>query len=202
MKAETITEVVKEIKNISKEKADEVQAFFNKCIESEKAGYIGHFILDDEDSVDFSMIGLMASYQWIDIEAGHASINITNDTLTFAEQTGYPNLFKDTYWGSFTGVCDWDILNKRHRFIESNDIVEHVKVSMQKNNGVFDHLEVYKTSQGLYILLFSPYHTHKMSISLIRSFKVIDPIYSKDALSMIAVFEDIKSLKKFVKEAK
>lgn len=86
-------------------------------------------------------------------------------------KTDYPNIFIKTYWGSFTNnsnnSTNESIIQNRNKFIEEFNIQKvctkspkYIYKLIDKNlneNKQLDHIEIYKTNDGKYILISSPY---------------------------------------------
>jgi len=87
-----------------------------------------------------------------------------------SEKTLYPKIFKDTYWG--VGSMDEDanrVIENRNEFVESHGIKSGCSKSLKyvwnflhtldkdSKDIHFDHTEVYKTDDGRFIILNSPY---------------------------------------------
>lgn len=84
------------------------------------------------------------------------------------EGTKYPELFKKTYWGSFTidnSDVTNDIFNNRNKFIEKFGIIKRNKlpqyiekiIEEYRKNIHLDHIECYKTQDNHYIIVSSHY---------------------------------------------
>jgi len=128
--------------------------------------------------------------------------------------TNYPKIYKNTYWGYFKPTnFDTHIIDNRNKFINDYNIKNIAKcqsayefISFCKNKSefskFFDHIELYKTNTGDYIILISPYdHLNNNPIKLEQfrqelNFTEIYPLYHKHAITMIKIISDLKELRK------
>lgn len=84
--------------------------------------------------------------------------------MGYYNQTNYPDIFKNTYWGMFSGTAKLNIIQNRNTFISDFSIV-NVKKSPEYISKIYDlignkdHNETYYTKDKNYILVSSPYAT-------------------------------------------
>jgi hypothetical protein len=123
---------------------------------------------------------------------------------TYAEQTRYNTIFKRTYWGNFQkteSLPEDEIVNNRNDFVETNDIARYYptyprylsrKFGMEygfvQSGRFWDHIEVYTTNPGDYIVVSSPYGNLDETV-VPEEFSKIAPIYSTSATSYMAKFK-------------
>jgi len=103
--------------------------------------------------------------------------------MFFAEMTDYPRIFESCYWGQFkveSSRPDQDmsaIFANRNAFAQEFSLVRispstrvpqyasrHVERS-QNTDGWLDHPEIYKDSEGQYVVVTSPYREHDRVMS-------------------------------------
>jgi len=83
--------------------------------------------------------------------------------MSYASQTNYPDIFKNTYWGNFYDTVKPHLIENRNAFIAEFDIINIKKrpeyiskeYDLIKNT---DHNETYYTKNKDYVLISSPYH--------------------------------------------
>lgn len=129
--------------------------------------------------------------------------------------TDYPKIYRDTYWGNFLydQIIYGNIINNRNQFVIDYKIKAIGKgkalndFECNRRNGyyqkLFDHCEIYRTHDNKYIFIISPYGTiddlnKHIDINKFQNtfgFKVIDPLYSKHAITMISIIDNLKQLK-------
>lgn len=137
----------------------------------------------------------------------------------FYELTEYPKIFDKTYWGAFdTADRTKDELEEikemvinRNNFIENYDIKQSVQrhkmpkkildqiINYTSNLSLFDHVECYKTYDNEYYMVNSPYvnkDSEKDKKIKELGFKMIDPLYFKDAITYIKKIEPIVKIDK------
>jgi hypothetical protein len=127
--------------------------------------------------------------------------------------TKYPLLFK-VYWGNFDATKNADDITKE--IIENrNKLVETYKIKGQSNaksgyalmfdefgNGrkEYDHPEVYSTTDGKIICITSVYNGCLPDEALEVGFKKVGPLYSRGATTFMAVFDNMKEVRKAIKK--
>jgi hypothetical protein len=124
------------------------------------------------------------------------------DTTRYYEQTKYQDIFKNTYWGSFTSSPNHyppdlkTCCENRNKFIEDNSIKSCVTWNnrfskkreffhivhrrIEATGVVVDHSEYYDT--GYSVIGISSHHCydHQHAIWQKYGFRRIDPLYSMD----------------------
>lgn len=137
-------------------------------------------------------------------------------------KTNYPSIF-NVYWGDFDCTKNdnitQEIINNRNKFVEEYHITEISKAKsgyelMLKISFIspieLDHREVYKTIDNKIVCVFSNYVDTKNLNGLINlkkmkktaeelGFKDVPPLYSITAVTFIAVFDNINSVRKAIK---
>lgn len=123
---------------------------------------------------------------------------------TFSDLTQYPNLYSSTYWGNFKAplksdkyyASDLEIIQNRNRFVRDYDIKkslnggdrldyisEYIDRLLNSPTGnFFDHVEAYSRSDGMIIIITSPYMINE---SQHESFDPIYKMYARDAFTYI-----------------
>ena len=133
-------------------------------------------------------------------------------TLNY-EQTKYPKLFKDTYWGHhYYGGHKIQIIENRNKFVieyqikkQSITIPYAQDIWAAYDNG-FDHKEYYNLLDGRVLMLISPYKGQVNSDEKFeKNFKVLGyeliyPLYIEEANSYIKIFSSRKELNSFLKK--
>lgn len=136
-----------------------------------------------------------------------------------AEQTNYPQLFKETYWGCTT-ESEADIIDNRNSMVEKFNILDYhhhkdsamigKKYARERNLGYclqhvqlkysdgFDHLEFYRIrgESKKFIMFTSDYNRHDMSK---LGFEKTIPIYHKNATTWFRIFENNQEYRQFVR---
>ena len=127
----------------------------------------------------------------------------------FYQQTKYPAIYKNTYWGGFSTNDHHDmayIFDNRNKFIETHKIEKVMlgnprKVSEKVNDMIadhgttIDHLEVYQDTDKNLIFVISPYMPKDcVQIKELEDdgFKMIDPLYFDGAITFMKFFPYVK----------
>lgn len=90
--------------------------------------------------------------------------------------TDYPNIYKYSYWGGSSQPIDKVTLANRNQFISDYHIVKGIKTKPQylysylehlkkSYRQMFDHLEVYESIDGTFVIIASPYGDRSYDIN-------------------------------------
>lgn len=124
------------------------------------------------------------------------------------EKTKYPKIFEKVYWGKFSEFDDncgnYEIIENRNIFKHENLIKsvhympEYIEQSIKNDNLITDHLECYKTTNGHYIIVSSPYDcSDNIKISYEnKGWTQINKIYSINASSFMKKIKYRKYIRK------
>ena len=122
--------------------------------------------------------------------------------MRYYNNTNYPNIFKETYWGNFD-LETTDLLSMKNIFYSRNKFVDDFKIKKstrkypqwvenEKSHRDFDHVEVYKDIHNQYVIIFSNYHSKIDEIANNHKFKKYSPLYRDDATTYIKILPRIK----------
>ena len=117
------------------------------------------------------------------------------------ENTKYPQIFRETYWGSFKESDDGIkpfIYNNRNKFVEEFGIVKCYGPEIQctsQDGHEMDHSEIYRTKDGKLVLIVSNYGFGP-SIPMTG----YHPLYNDGAVTYIRVFKDRWEYKRLLKK--
>jgi hypothetical protein len=126
---------------------------------------------------------------------------------TYAEQTNFPKLYSEVYWGNFRQKIDPVIRENRNRFPKeypvknakshplyfrkllyerSWSIAKILENKELTSINPLGHMECYKTPIG-WLVVVSPYGIteEKEKIIIEHGFTKIDPLYSAEAVSFV-----------------
>ena len=114
-------------------------------------------------------------------------------TTTAAHATNHPELFRDTYWGSFRLAREAEItpaiIANRNRFAEKWRIKARSHAMLPRPTVLggedYDHVEQYRDEAGLLVLVCSNYGDG-IPPPAILGMRKIPPLYSTDATSYAA----------------
>ena len=113
---------------------------------------------------------------------------------SYADQTAYPKIFSKVYWGwsEMSEQLEDIIVSNRNRFITDFDIVRYKSkskipayIDIIINPSYIDHSEVYHNTDGDYVIISSPYGSHKAEEHLEKGWTEIYPIYATHARTFI-----------------
>ena len=117
---------------------------------------------------------------------------MNKNDVKFYSQTKFPNIFKNSYWGNFSGKGDQSIFNNRNNFVLEYDVKAYKKMPLyiqrplyaemnETQDFKYDHLELYVTKDKKYILICSPYGDEYDDEFYTRGWMKIDKLYSPSA---------------------
>lgn len=120
----------------------------------------------------------------------------------YADRTDYPHIYRDVYWGNFSGnhLTD-ETINGRNEFIQDfgikgkcRKIPVYLLELVKRKAGLFDHTEFYETNDNQYVLVNSPYSiSRENEARLIEiGFKKYKQMYSEDATTFTMVLDKRK----------
>ena len=133
------------------------------------------------------------------------------DDIKNNQRTRYPGLYRDTYWGRWTGLekstGDTEIIENRNKFATDyhlkSRLPKRTTVKYQKKEEVFKdlneikhcprydvmkrHIEYYKTTDNKIIVVFSPYDISESmtKLALECGYSLIYPIFSTMATTFV-----------------
>jgi hypothetical protein len=113
---------------------------------------------------------------------------------TAAECTDFPTLYRNTYWGVFSGdELPIAIYDNRNTFARTYKLVEHCTrlENFVEMPPFFDHSEEYKTSDGDIVLVTNPYTLSLGANSrewlLANGWTEVPPLYSTTASTWMCI---------------
>ena len=142
-------------------------------------------------------------------------VNISEfeNSQKFYTLTRYPDIFKNTYWGSHRDVTDdiYDIAINRNNFIEEFNIKKVTSLTSRLKNTTkinkkyfldklntfglnckvldMDHLERYKTEDNKHIFVCSPYHSRIDEGFIKLGWINYNKLYSSGATTYILILD-------------
>jgi len=137
----------------------------------------------------------------------------------YAEMTKYPDVYDECYWGAFqynpdaTNHIDAYIFENRNRFAEEYNLgcsrgMERFKELMGNlrrgmSNQYMDHLETYRTKDGKYVAIVSPYSPFESHQELLTEigFTQIYELYGKNTPTWIKVIDNYRDIKPYYIDA-
>jgi hypothetical protein len=113
-------------------------------------------------------------------------------------------IFDQTYWGNFPvtnsqDITIYDIAANRDEFCTINNLEKAIPKKNYPDLKVFDHLELYKDSEGCVHIVASLYCDTDMHR---YGMKLIEPIYSFECATWHRKFDNMKEYKNFCKAYK
>ena len=128
--------------------------------------------------------------------------------INWASCTKFSSIFNNTYWGGFTDAPDPEVIKRRNKFVEDFQIDRVCMTSgLHKKPGFMDHVEVYITTTGKWIIICSPYpHTEDYQAKLIKDAtdlgfsQLEDSLYGLGTISFIQVFSCKKEYNTFARQ--
>lgn len=120
----------------------------------------------------------------------------------YADRTDYPRIYRDVYWGNFSGdYVTEEIIKHRNEFVNDFGIKEkcrkvpfYLHEFVRRKPGLFDHTEFYETKDNKYVVVNSPYcFSSENEARLIEmGFAKYEQMYSKDATTFVIVIDKRK----------
>jgi len=115
----------------------------------------------------------------------------------YADRTDYPRIYRDVYWGNFSGdYVTEEIIAHRNEFVPAFGIKEKCRKTpvyllefLRRRDRLFDHTEVYETKDKKYVIVNSPYCTSPENEARLieMGFVKYNQMYSKDATTFVIV---------------
>lgn len=140
---------------------------------------------------------------------------IVKTRTQYYEHTAYPHVYQHYYWGAFTYnpfTCRDVPFENRNKFIVDYNIAHKPRGSLVQfariaydirqlvhevnKHDYFDHLEEYRTVDGKYILIVSPYAITPDGREVLTElgFQQIYNLYSDSATTWIRIFPSIREV--------
>lgn len=134
----------------------------------------------------------------------------------YYKHTDYPHLYCNCYWGRFPydPSEDYkDLFENRNKFVADYNIrhkscgsliqFSHIANGIRRTNEMyFDHMEKYRSTDGKYIIIVSPYANPQKAQEVLGSlgFQQIYNLYSDSATTWIRTFQTIGEVAQLKKE--